>query len=36
VIGVGIFALGVVLVVVWRSRDRRFWAERSGVAEDLR
>jgi amino acid transporter len=33
VIGVGIFALGLVLMVVWRLRDTGFWAERPGVAD---
>jgi len=33
VIGVGIFALGVVLMVVWRTRDTAFWSERPGVAD---
>ncbi|WNV77114.1 APC family permease [Geodermatophilus sp. DSM 44513] len=43
VIGVGTFAVGLVLMVVWRARDGRFWEERPGtagdpirVAEDLR
>ncbi|MGY1666524.1 APC family permease [Geodermatophilus sp. SYSU D00696] len=34
VIGVGIFVLGLVLMVVWRSRDRRYWQERPGIAGD--
>ena len=33
VIGVGILALGLVLMVVWRTRDTVFWAERPGVAD---
>ncbi len=32
VIGVGIFLLGLVLMLVWRARDRRFWEERPGIA----
>ncbi|MGY1607131.1 APC family permease [Geodermatophilus sp. SYSU D00700] len=34
VIGVGIFVLGLVLMAVWRSRDRRYWQERPGIAGD--
>ncbi|MGX5653364.1 APC family permease [Geodermatophilus nigrescens] len=34
VIGVGIFALGLVLMVVWRARDGRYWQERPGIAGD--
>jgi amino acid transporter len=34
VIGVGIFLVGVVLMLVWRARDKRFWNERAGVAPD--
>jgi amino acid transporter len=34
VIGVGIFLIGIVLMLVWRTRDARFWAERPGVAAD--
>ena len=33
VIGVAIFVLGLVLMVVWRTRDTKFWAERPGVAD---
>ncbi len=33
VIGVGIFVAGLVVMVVWRSRDARFWDERPGVAD---
>ena len=35
VIGVGIFAVGVVVMFVWRVRDARFWAERTTTAERL-
>jgi amino acid transporter len=34
VIGVGIFLVGVVLMLVWRARDSRYWQERPGVAGD--
>ena len=34
VIGVGIFLVGIVLMLVWRTRDKRFWAERPSVAAD--
>jgi hypothetical protein len=34
VIGVGIFLLGLVLMVVWRTRDSRYWQERPGIAGD--
>ncbi|PRY48438.1 amino acid transporter [Geodermatophilus tzadiensis] len=34
VIGVGIFVLGLVLMLVWRSRDGRYWRERPGIAGD--
>lgn len=33
VIGVGILLVGLVLMLVWRSRDSRFWQERPGVAD---
>lgn len=33
VIGVGIFLTGIVLMIVWYFRDRRFWAERPSTAE---
>ncbi len=33
VIGAGIFLTGVVLMLVWRTRDARFWEERAGVAD---
>lgn len=33
VIGVGIFAAGVVLMLWWRTRDAQFWDERPGVAD---
>lgn len=32
VIGVGIMAAGVVLMLLWRRRDARFWRERPSVA----
>ncbi|MBC8092508.1 MAG: APC family permease [Pseudonocardia sp.] len=35
VIGVGIFVLGIVIMLVWRWRDARFWQERPGVAPDI-
>jgi amino acid transporter len=34
VIGVAIFVIGIVLMLVWRSRDKRFWDERPSVATD--
>ncbi|MGR6963267.1 APC family permease [Geodermatophilus sp. URMC 61] len=34
VIGVGIFLVGLVLMVVWRARDSRYWQERPGIAGD--
>ncbi|MEX5720525.1 APC family permease [Geodermatophilus maliterrae] len=34
VIGVGVFLLGLVLMVVWRARDSRYWQERPGTAGD--
>ena len=34
VIGVAIMVAGVVLMLLWRRRDARFWAERAGVAEE--
>ncbi|MGZ5403344.1 MAG: APC family permease [Nocardioides sp.] len=33
VIGVGILLAGVVLMLVWRTRDSRYWQERPGVAD---
>jgi amino acid transporter len=33
VIGVAIMAAGVVLMLLWRRRDARFWQERAGVAD---
>ncbi len=33
VIGVGIFLAGVVVMLVWRTVDSRFWQERAGVAD---
>ena len=34
VIGVGVLAAGVVLMLLWRRRDARFWTERATVAPD--
>ncbi len=34
VIGVGIFLAGVILMVIWYFRDRRFWEERPSTAEE--
>jgi amino acid transporter len=34
VIGVGVLAAGVVLMLWWRHRDATFWRERPGVAAD--
>jgi amino acid transporter len=34
VIGVGIFVTGVVLMFVWRARDKTYWSERPGVAPE--
>ncbi len=33
VIGIGIFLTGVVLMLIWHMRDRRFWQERPSTAE---
>ncbi len=33
VIGIGIAVIGVVVMLVWRSRDARFWQERAGVVD---
>ena len=33
VIGIGIFLTGVVLMIIWYFRDRRFWDERPSTAE---
>lgn len=33
VIGVGIFVVGVVVMLVWRAQDARFWQERAGVVD---
>jgi amino acid transporter len=33
VIGIAIFLVGVVVMLVWRSQDARFWQERAGVAD---
>jgi len=34
VIGAGVFVLGLVLMVFWRTRDTAFWQERPGVADE--
>jgi hypothetical protein len=34
VIGVFIFAVGVLFMLFWRRHDARFWRERPGVAPD--
>jgi hypothetical protein len=34
VIGVGIFVLGLLIMVCWRTRDARFWQERPSVAPE--
>ena len=33
VIGIGIFLVGVAVMLFWRTRDARFWEERAGVAD---
>ncbi len=33
VIGIGILLAGVVLMLIWRTRDSRFWRERPSVAD---
>jgi amino acid transporter len=33
VIGIGIFVAGVVLMLVWRAVDRRFWAEQASALD---
>ena len=33
VIGIGIAVTGVVVMLVWRTRDGRFWRERAGVVD---
>nr|MBA3293990.1 APC family permease [Geodermatophilaceae bacterium] len=33
VIGIGVFLVGVVLMLVWRAQNKRFWQERPGVAD---
>jgi len=33
VIGVGIFLVGVALMLVWRTRDARYWDERAGLPD---
>jgi amino acid transporter len=33
VIGISIFVAGLVLMLVWRSIDRRFWSEKAGVVD---
>ncbi|MPQ98915.1 amino acid permease [Modestobacter sp. I12A-02628] len=35
VIGIGIFALGIVVMLCWRVRDRRFWTEQRTTADRL-
>ncbi len=33
VIGIGIAVIGVVVMLVWRTRDARFWQEKAGVVD---
>ena len=33
VIGVGILIAGIVVMLIWRTQDSRFWQERAGVAD---
>ena len=33
VIGIGIFLAGIVLMLVWRAVDGRYWTERAGVVD---
>ena len=33
VIGIGIFLAGIVVMLIWRTQDSRFWQERPGVAD---
>ena len=33
VIGVAIFLVGILVMLVWRAKDARFWDERAGVAD---
>ena len=33
VIGIGIFLAGLVLMLFWRTRDKRFWQERAGLPD---
>ena len=33
VIGIGIFLAGIATMLIWRTRDRRFWRERPSVAD---
>jgi amino acid transporter len=35
VIGLGIFGLGIIVMLVWRVRDRRFWSEKPTTVERL-
>ena len=35
VIGLGIFLLGIVVMLAWRVRDRRFWSEKRTTVERL-
>ncbi len=32
-IGIGIFLAGIVLMLVWRAVDSRYWQERAGVVD---
>lgn len=33
VVGIGIFALGLALMLIWRARDRRYWQERPSLPD---
>ena len=33
VIGVGIFVAGLVLMLIWRTQDKRYWEERAGLPD---
>ncbi len=33
VIGIGVFLVGVVLMLIWRAQHKKFWQERPGVAD---
>jgi amino acid transporter len=35
VIGIGIFVAGILFMLFWRVRDRRFWAEKTTTADRL-